>query len=267
MRVGVAVALVAVLSGATAATGQGVPTDSVGLFGKDDLVLAGSLLAAQVALFAFDDEIHSLAARMRSEATNDVAGAFRPLGRRRPWYYASAAAYAVGLVVGERRIADLGLHAFLSIAVANAVTGSLKGLGGRFRPVVLEGDGSSGQWVVRDPDEWGFLAGLREGGARQSWPSGHTTAAFAVAAALSEELGGVVPWVAYPVATGVAWSRVNDEAHWATDVIMGALVGTFAARLVVRHGHRRGSWIERTLLLEPDPYARGLSVAVRAAVP
>jgi membrane-associated phospholipid phosphatase len=119
--------------------------------------------------------------------------------------------------------------------------------------------------VVHGSDEWGFLDISRDD-ARQSWPSAHATAAFTVAALLSEELGGVTPWIAYPLAAGVAWSRVNDEVHWVTDVLMGATVGTFAARLVVRYGHRRGGWLERTLLLEPDPRGRGVVLGARVPV-
>jgi membrane-associated phospholipid phosphatase len=235
----------------------------VGLFRGGDVAIVGALLTAQVALFAFDDEIHRAAASMRSDATNDVASAFRPLGRKPPWYLASAAAYAIGKVAGEPRVADVALHAVVSLAVANAITGGLKGLTGRFRPIVLDVTGTDSVWVARDPDEWGLLAGWRDGAARQSWPSGHATAAFAVAAVLAEELGGVTPWIAYPIAMGVAWSRVNDEAHWATDVLMGALVGSVTARLVVRRGHAPGGWLERTLLLERDPYGSGIRVGLR----
>lgn len=233
---------------------------------KSDLAIAGGLLAAQLALFALDDEIHRAASGMRSEGTNDLASAFRPLGRKPPWYYASAATWAVGMISGRPRVADTGLHVFASLALANLISGGLKGLSGRSRPIVLDVLGPDSVWVAREPDEWGLLEGWREGGPRQSWPSGHTTAAFAVAAALSEELGGPTPWIAYPLATAVGWSRVNDEAHWVTDVLMGALVGTVTARLVVRHGHNAGGWLERTLLLERSPSLRTTVVGLRVPV-
>src|SRR5690606_15567087 len=153
--------------------------------------------------------------------------------------------FALGTLAGERRLADLGLHTLVSVVFANAATGSLKMVAGRARPWIPVVQGGDTVWVGSDPHEWDVLAGLSEGGPRQSWPSGHTTTAFALAAVLAEELGGVTPWIAYPVATGVAWSRVHDQAHWATDVLMGALVGIVAARLVVRRGHREGSWPER----------------------
>jgi membrane-associated phospholipid phosphatase len=36
----------------------------------------------------------------------------------------------------------------------------------------------------------------------------------------------------YTVATGVAWSRLNDNVHWLSDVTAGALVGITSAKLM-----------------------------------
>jgi hypothetical protein len=35
----------------------------------------------------------------------------------------------------------------------------------------------------------------------------------------------------------MAWSRVRDDRHWLTDVIIGSAIGTVAGRTVT-HGHR-----------------------------
>src|SRR5262249_11822308 len=109
---------------------------------------------------------------------------------------------------------------------------------------------------------WRFFGGWNGDGARRSYPSGHATNAFAIAAALSEELGGATPWIAYPIATGAAWSRVNDEAHWVSDVVMGAALGIVAGRLVVSAGPP-GGWLERTLLLEPAWFSGGWGLVAR----
>jgi len=47
------------------------------------------------------------------------------------------------------------------------------------------------------------------------------------------------------MATGVAFSRVNDRAHFPSDVVAGALIGRAVARgIVARHGeHGRRSWL------------------------
>jgi membrane-associated phospholipid phosphatase len=44
-------------------------------------------------------------------------------------------------------------------------------------------------------------------------------------------------------------ARLYENRHWASDVVLGAGMGTLAGRLVVRrqHAHPR-NWIDRTLL-------------------
>ncbi len=60
---------------------------------------------------------------------------------------------------------------------------------------------------------------------RLSFPSGHTTTAFAFAGtvSLNHEWYWSIP--AYGIATLVALSRINDNAHYLHDVIGGAVIG------------------------------------------
>jgi membrane-associated phospholipid phosphatase len=213
-----------------------------------DLALAAGLVGAQLLLYPIDDDVRAEVQGMRTAATDDVARIAEPLGRTHLWLAASAGTFLVGKLAREDRAADLGLHVFFSVAAAQAVTGALKGVAGRWRPRVERGDTIV---LFHDPYGWRLFAGVDDDG-RRAYPSGHASAAFAAATALSEELGGAAPWIAYPIATVVAWSRVHDDKHWASDVTMGALVGIFSARAVVRYGHRRGGPLERWLLLEVD---------------
>jgi membrane-associated phospholipid phosphatase len=62
--------------------------------------------------------------------------------------------------------------------------------------------------------------------------------AFALATALSDDIHRT--WASlglYSLATGVGWSRLNDNKHWVSDVAGGALVGITSAKLV--NGHWR----------------------------
>jgi membrane-associated phospholipid phosphatase len=267
-RRAVVLSFAVVVTCAGTARAQAVPADSAAspIFGTRDWVLVGGLVAAQVVLFPFDEDLRSASGRVRGEATDAVSDVLRPLGRPEPIYVGSAAAYALGRLVDQPRLADLGLHSFLSLTLANVVMGGMKGVTGRARPWELRVQGTDSTWVYHGPREWSPFAGFSDGGPRQSFPSGHTTTAFVLATVLAEELGGVTPWLAYPVAAGVGWSRLNDEAHWTTDVVMGALVGIVAGRLVVRYGHERGGWLERTLLFEPDALGNGTRVGLRLPI-
>jgi len=109
----------------------------------------------------------------------------------------------------------------LLIVAAGVVTPLLKRTFGRARPSQGEGTHSFHP----------FSSG------HESFPSGHATNAFAFATAVAGHYDNwVVPTIVYTMATGVAMSRVNDRAHFASDVLAGALIGRAVARGIVgRH--------------------------------
>lgn len=175
----------------------------------------------------------------------------------------SAGTYALGRLTKRDGVADLGLHATEAIVVSGVASGLLKFAVGRARPYL----------APTEPGEFGpggdeFRPGRGLGG-YTSFPSGHTTAAFAAASAMSAELGRMNPRagrIATPLlyggATLVAVSRVYDNKHWVSDVVMGAAVGTFVGRRVVawQHSHpgnRLDLWLLPTSIA---PSTRGVSI-------
>ena len=61
-----------------------------------------------------------------------------------------------------------------------------------------------------------------------SFPSQHTAMAFVAATFLDHELGYISPWISvggYLTAGYVGYARVARDAHWTSDVLMGAAVG------------------------------------------
>lgn len=75
----------------------------------------------------------------------------------------------------------------------------------------------------------------RPNGGFRSFPSGHTSKAFMFAHFMHKEFGELSPWYsigAYSAATTVATMRVAKNAHWISDVLMGAGIGIFSTELV-----------------------------------
>ncbi|MEE9571618.1 MAG: phosphatase PAP2 family protein [Candidatus Neomarinimicrobiota bacterium] len=67
-------------------------------------------------------------------------------------------------------------------------------------------------------------------GSKSSMPSGHTSHSFTVAAVTNELYGHKVGTAAYLIAGVVALSRINDNDHYLSDVIVGAGLGTIIGR-------------------------------------
>lgn len=65
---------------------------------------------------------------------------------------------------------------------------------------------------------------------RHSFPSGHTSTAFATATALTYSYGWRAGIVCYPLAAFVGLSRLADDVHWGSDVVAGAFLGFIIAR-------------------------------------
>jgi hypothetical protein len=58
-----------------------------------------------------------------------------------------------------------------------------------------------------------------------SWPSGHTSSSFTVAAVLDEFYGHEVGIPAYAVASLVAYRMIDTDDHWGSDIVFGATLG------------------------------------------
>jgi len=67
---------------------------------------------------------------------------------------------------------------------------------------------------------------------RFSFPSGHASATFANAAVLQRHFGWKAGLPAYGLASYVAASRLQENRHYASDVIFGAAIGIIAGRTV-----------------------------------
>lgn len=75
----------------------------------------------------------------------------------------------------------------------------------------------------------------RPSGAGGSFPSGHTTLAFAGATVLYHEFKDTDPWVAYSgfaIATATGYLRLTNRKHWLPDVVTGAGIGILTADVV-----------------------------------
>jgi len=75
----------------------------------------------------------------------------------------------------------------------------------------------------------------RPNGDLRSFPSGHTSIAFAFAHFMHKEFGEISPWYsigAYSCAATVGVMRIAKNAHWVSDVVAGAGIGILSTELI-----------------------------------
>jgi membrane-associated phospholipid phosphatase len=85
-----------------------------------------------------------------------------------------------------------------------------------------------------------------------SMPSGHASVTFAAATVLQQHLGYKAGLPTYLIASYVAMSRLHDNVHYASDVVIGAATGIIIGRTVTWHG--------RNFYGELQPRPGGMSV-------
>jgi membrane-associated phospholipid phosphatase len=163
-----------------------------------------------------DDPLRDELQSHRTNFKDDVSGVFRQMGEPEIYGTIGLGTLTVGVITGNDRITRAGGRISGGLLIAAATTTFLKHATGRGRPSHFS-----------DPHRFRPFSG------RDSWPSGHATMAFALAASVSDEIRSTpVTVTLYSAATLTGWSRMNDNRHWLSDVLAGAAVGIVSAKLM-----------------------------------
>ena len=128
-----------------------------------------------------------------------------------------------------------------SIIASGLITPAIKIATGRSRPYEDAGTAD--------------FQGLGASKLNSSFPSGHTTEAFALASVISSHYDAA--WIqgsAYTVAGLVGVARMYHAAHYASDVLAGAMIGYWTGKAVA--DHKQSKPLQKVLLL-PE-YSREL---------
>jgi membrane-associated phospholipid phosphatase len=187
---------------------------------RGDWTLLAGTIAGAGGLMAGDREAYRWAVRNQSPSRDDTARFVSKFGAEYS-IVLSAGLLAGGLVFGDPGVRDTGRDAIEASILTGLLTNVvLKPAFGRERP--YDSDGATV---------------FRPFSSNASFPSGHAAQAFTVASVISMRSDGwVVPTVSYTVASLVAVSRVYQQAHFPSDVLVGAVLGTAVGRFVVgRH--------------------------------
>ena len=200
-----------------------------------DWLVLGGIAAGIGTVAAFDEDIERGIRGARNNTVTNIFDNVQPLGNE----YAIGIVgsfYIYGEIFKDPRAKTTALDSIAASAIASGiVTNSLKYVIGRGRPT--DGHGAYN---------------FRPFSGQDSFSSGHTTEAFALASVISEHYDA--PWVqvtAYGLASAVGYARLNNNRHWPSDVLAGATIGTFVGKTVV-HFNAKHRQVSIQPLVGPD---------------
>jgi membrane-associated phospholipid phosphatase len=220
-------------------------------WGSEGWVIAGGTLAGIVLVGAFaDTDVRQHMLTHQSGVLDDLTRVVEPFGREYSW--AVLGAYGlVGFVFHDADARDIAIDGILASMLASGIlTPAFKLVIGRARPNQTD-----------DPLEFHPFDNHFK-----ALPSAHATQAFVVASVISAHSDRF--WVsasAYGLASLVAFARVYHNAHWTSDVVAGALIGTLVGRTVVAVNKRiragdRSVQVSFSPILGKDEKGAGLIV-------
>jgi undecaprenyl-diphosphatase len=163
--------------------------------------------------FLLDAPAQRWAAHVQTHVADILVGVLNPVGSGVTLLIVSMTLAILCGARGHGRACAAGWLSVLAFMAAGLAEYALKHVVGRPRPAV----GTTLAAVEFD-----------------SFPSGHATSVFAVAAVL----GAFYPrlrWPLYAVAGAIALGRVYLSRHYLSDIVAGALIGLLVASLLLRH--------------------------------
>ncbi|MBI5756842.1 MAG: phosphatase PAP2 family protein [Nitrospirae bacterium] len=179
----------------------------------------------------------------RTKAIDDTAIAVEYFGSA-PSFGIMGAFYLGGAFLDNYKAKRVAMDAFAaSLISAGMITTALKVVAGRSRP-----------------DEDNGTYRFQPFGGDHSFPSGHTTQAFSLASVIAEHYDEWwVDAISYGIAAGVGFARIEQEAHFPSDVVAGAVIGAVVGKTLVRYN--RGFY--RGITLTPSGYGSDTGINLR----
>jgi membrane-associated phospholipid phosphatase len=209
--------------------------DKPSLFTRNDALWAAGALAGSIALSTADVRIIGA----WTDSSNHNAGLdrwarnFAKL-QEGTLTVGNLALWGIARLTKQQAMADITFHAAEAVVVGSIAAQMIRGPLGRARPYATD---------YKDQYEFHPFKGFGNFKYR-AYPSIHTSSAFAVATVYTLETHRRAPkatWivapVAYAIAAGPGLARLYNGQHWASDILAGAFMGTFAGAKIVRYNH------------------------------
>lgn len=202
---------------------------------RRDAVLTAIAVGGTLAIMPFDERIAtwSQSPDVQGGSTRRSSVDWLTKVNETPLTIGALATYGVGRLGHMKEVADVGLHMSEAMVLTDVVSELIRGPIGRVRPRATDNNA----FVFR------FGGGFTNFDER-SFPSLHSSSAFAAASSLTAEIGERHPNAVryagpllYTAALVPGLTRIYLNQHWASDIASGAFIGALIGNKVVRYAH------------------------------
>lgn len=192
-----------------------------GKFDKKDWITLTSIIALTSSSTFLDQNNRDLWLNYKSETLDDISTVGRLYGEISYAGILSGTLYLGGKISRTKELVITGRMLMEGLFYAGLTTTVIKFVTGRSRPYTK--------------DEHINFRFFQTSNDFTSFPSGHSTVAFTLSSILSDRINNTYASVGlYSLALLTVWQRMYSDNHWLSDTIMGAAIGYFIGKAVVK---------------------------------
>lgn len=171
--------------------------------------------------FYFDQAAQDIITSLKGSFADGVFTFGRWYGSGNPTLYLFLLLYIGGALFGFEKVRDTGLLVGESFIFAGFISILFKSFFGRWRPYTNQGDFSFYGFTWSDNDHLSFT-------------SGHANVAFALSMSLAAYFENIyLKMFFYALAVVTCISRIYHNAHWLSDVVVGALISIVVTNVLI----------------------------------
>ncbi len=196
-------------------------------YDSKDFQKVGIISSSVILTSSIDDEIKNLI-RSNFDSTNSLLSSFDSYYHVEFMSAAIVGTYIFSSLTENNSLRNLSTNLLSSSLLTTLTTFGIKTLFGRSRPYIADSQYEFNWFEFEDK----FL----------SFPSGHTSLAFSFSTIMAEEKNNFI-WKSFwfSAAALVGVSRIHNNKHWFSDVLMGAAIGYFTAKFVLNKNKKNTS--------------------------
>lgn len=201
--------------------------------GKEDIIFWVPVIAATAVSVVYDEEIYSSIKNFQNNHgwVSDISPVITQAGDDPFVIGTGALFFLTGVLSHNKKAKQTGLIALQTWFHTGFIVQVGKFIFGRQRPSYENG-----------VDRWyGFPETLKRlkgepASKYDAFPSGHTIEAFGLATVIAEQYKDIkiIPVISYTIAAGAGLSRITEDTHWLSDVVLGAAMGYGIGKFMVR---------------------------------